>query len=87
MDDYLIILGKYTGNDVAVMIPDSITTVGERAFAGNTLIEEVVIPEGVRGLDEGCFDSCTSLSRVQMPDSLWRIGKAAFPFPHRWKSI
>ena len=45
-DDYLIILGKYKGGDAHVRIPDGITTVGERAFATNSMIEEVTIPEG-----------------------------------------
>ena len=76
--DFLTILGRYTGNDTAVAVPDGLTTIGERAFAGNTALEEVIVPEGVRSIEAGCFDSCTHLRSVRLPRTLWHIGARAF---------
>ena len=41
--DFIIELGRYTGSDARATLPDGIITVGERAFAGNSLLEEVVL--------------------------------------------
>ena len=60
-----------------VTIPDSVTRIGERAFA-STGLKEVVIPEGVTWIGEWTFYGCTSLQSVTFPENLKQIGGEAF---------
>ncbi len=43
---------------------DSVTTIGARAFANCTQLEELTIPESVTFIGEGAFDGLTSLKKV-----------------------
>lgn len=53
-----------TIDGASVMIPDSVTTLGESAFAGCTGLTGVTIPDGVTSLGSYSFSGCSSLTRV-----------------------
>jgi len=76
------ILKKYTGTDTAVVIPEGVTEIGERAFEGHWLsgnnITSVVIPEGVVRIGQYAFASCTSLKSIALPESMRHIDDMAF---------
>ena len=55
-----------------------VTSIGERAFEGNSNLWSVVIPEGVTDIGETAFLSCDSLSKVEIPNSVINIGRYAF---------
>ena len=78
MSDYLFTLSKCKSADKDALIPDWTNTVGVRAFAGKTTLESVVFEEGPRGLDEEAFASCQNLAKLELPSTLWRIGKGCF---------
>jgi hypothetical protein len=49
--------GSYT-------IPNSVTTIGERAFSGCSGLTSVTIPESVITIGDGAFYNCTGLTTV-----------------------
>ena len=59
-------------------VPDSVTTIGKRAFDHSIYLRAVVIPEGVEIIEEHAFDGCCSLQNVTLPRSLRVLGAAAF---------
>ena len=61
-----------------VVIPDSVTEIGERAFSGCSSLSSIVIPDNVTEIGEGAFDGCISLSSIVIPDSVTSISDCAF---------
>ena len=61
----------------STIIPNTVTTIGARAFEGTTL-KRIVIPEGVTLIGDGAFCDCKSLETVSLPNSLERICSIAF---------
>ena len=51
--------------------------VGWHAFKGSSL-KRVVLPEGLRRLEDGCFSDCTQLTSLTLPSTLQYIGPRAF---------
>ena len=84
----ILIDGKSATGDIT--IPSNVTTIGERAFVdvqlersdysyGNSQsITSVVIPEGVKKIEEGAFYRCDNLSNIKIPSSVTKIEADAF---------
>ena len=62
----------------SVVIPDSVTEIGEGAFSDCTSLESVEIPSSVTEIGVHAFSGCTSLSSVVIPDGVKKIGDYAF---------
>lgn len=60
-----------------LLLPQNLTYIGVEAFY-NTNITSVVIPDTVLTIDEGAFNSCSSLDEITIPDSVTYIGENAF---------
>jgi hypothetical protein len=69
-------LVKYTGNETSVTIPNSVTLIGEYAFAENQLTS-VTIPNSVIEISRYAF-SRNQLTNVIIPNSVATIGDSAF---------
>ena len=41
-----------------IVIPDSVTSIGERAFEGCKSLTDIVIPDGVTSIGESAFYGC-----------------------------
>jgi len=54
-----------------------VTTIAEDAFS-MTQITAVTIPDSVKTIGGGAFDTCTNLTNVTIPSSVIRIGQFAF---------
>ncbi|MBQ4049457.1 MAG: leucine-rich repeat protein, partial [Clostridia bacterium] len=74
--------GVFNGTGITeATIPANMTKGNEkwqRAFAGNTTITKVTIPEGIYKIPAYAFDGCTALTTVVLPSTLRVIGEGAF---------
>ncbi|MGD0744937.1 MAG: leucine-rich repeat protein [Verrucomicrobiota bacterium] len=57
-----------------VMIPDSVTNIGNAAFYSCTSLTNITIPSSVTSIGDYAFYGCTSLASVTMPNSVTNIG-------------
>ena len=64
----------------AVIIPDSVTSIGERAFAYCNSLTSVIIPDSVTSIGNSAFYNCYYLTSVIIPDSVNSIGDYAFAY-------
>ena len=48
--------------EIAVTIPDSVTSIGREAFFGCTGLTSVTIPNSVTSIGLGAFEGCTGLT-------------------------
>ena len=62
----------------SITIPDSVTSIGERAFNGCAGLTSVTISNGVTSIGERAFSGCDSLTSITIPDSVTSIGNYAF---------
>ncbi len=60
-----------------VFIPNSVTEIGARAFAGTNL-KSITVPGSVTKINEGTFESCTSLKSADIGSGVTEIGENAF---------
>ena len=60
------------------VIPNSVTRIGDRAFALCSSLTEVVIPNSVTRIGDYAFCGCRSLSNIVIPASVDSIGSDAF---------
>ena len=65
-------------NLTSLTIPDSVTTIGNRAFYYCSSLTSVTIPDSVTTIGEQAFRNCRSLTSVTIGDSLTTIGNNAF---------
>ena len=65
--------GSYT-------IPNSVTSIADRAFLYCSSLAHVTIPNSVIGIGWFAFDSCTGLTSVTIPNSVTSIGYQAFGY-------
>lgn len=61
-----------------VTLPDTVTTIGEEAFAGCYNLESVTFGKGLTLLDMGCFRDCERLDSITLPGKVEEIGRDAF---------
>ncbi len=56
----------------------SVVSISDKAFEGNTEIEYLIVPEGIKEIGASAFKDCTSLKKVVLGNSVTRIGEEAF---------
>ena len=61
-----------------VVLPDSVTSIGNYAFSGCSSLASVAIPDSVTSIGDYAFSGCSSLESVVIPDSVTSIGDWAF---------
>lgn len=63
---------------IEIYLPESVLSIGARAFAGCRSLETINFPEKVQLIGESAFRRCTHLRSVELPGLLTKIGTAAF---------
>jgi hypothetical protein len=66
--------GAFANNQViSVTIPNSVTSIGDRAFYGCASLSRVTIPKTVTSIGYGAFGGCASLNNLTIPNSVISI--------------
>ena len=71
----------------SLVIPDSVTNIGDYAFWGCKSLKSLVIPDGVTSIGDCAFYDCESLKSLVIPDSVTHIGNGAFKACSSLKSL
>lgn len=70
----LCLRGK-SGNYV---IPESVTTIGNRAFEWCVRLTDIILPDSITIIDDYAFEYCCNLKNIVIPSNVKSIGKNAF---------
>ena len=73
--EYCFALNEYL---VKVVLPDSVTTIGDGAFDQCKKLEQIHLSNSLEGMNDAIFFSCTNLLDVNIPESVSYIGYNAF---------
>ncbi|MDE5569217.1 MAG: leucine-rich repeat domain-containing protein [Ruminococcus sp.] len=78
-----VTITKYTGNELDVVIPDTIedvpvTKIGFYAFEAQFNIESVILPDTIEVICENAFMDCSSMKSINLPETLTEIERGAF---------
>ncbi len=92
-DDNMAVIGnilvKYNGYDTVINIPTNVTTIYNRAFAGNPQITDIVfnwnknedgevtVRSNIKTINAEAFDGCSSLKNIDFPDTITYVGNNA----------
>ena len=63
---------------ISVTIPESVITIGEKAFLFCTNLTTVSLSNGILSIDDYAFYGCKSLISIDIPNSVMTIGEFAF---------
>ena len=61
-----------------VVLPESLTTIGDSAFLGCTSLKSVTLPKGLKKICTNAFLDCKSLKKITIPDEIEEIEYGAF---------
>ena len=61
-----------------LVIPSTVTTIGQYAFYSCSSLNSVTISEGVKYIGTRAFASCTNLASITLPTSIMSIGGSTF---------
>ncbi|MBP3250609.1 MAG: leucine-rich repeat protein [Ruminococcus sp.] len=75
------VIGDYAFNGSSastITLPDTITSIGNWAFAGNSNLKSFTIPDSVEYVGIQAFDQCRALTEINFPDHLVKFDGQAF---------
>lgn len=71
--------GTFEGQGIEeAILTDGFEFIGEKTFADNLKLHQVVMPFSLKEIGSGAFENCVSLKAVSLPAQLERIGAGAF---------
>ena len=70
-----------------IVLPDSVTSLGDAAFQHCTALERVTLSAGLTSISPRAFFGCQALETVEIPDGVTEIGEEAFNYCPSLKSI
>ena len=77
------VIGMGTCTDTEVYIPEAydgyrVTAIGKKAFADQSQLTAIHIPNTVRTIGMRAFAGCTGITEMTIPESVWEIGTQIF---------
>ncbi|MBO7458417.1 MAG: leucine-rich repeat domain-containing protein, partial [Paludibacteraceae bacterium] len=72
------LLGCSSAATGEIIIPNSVTSIGDEAFQSCRDLTSVIIPNSVTSIGDKAFQSCWSLTSMTIPNSVTSIGDKAF---------
>ncbi len=72
---------------VTLVMPDTVTSIGEHAFAGCTNLESITFSNALTNIGLGAFMNCSSLRNVKIPSSVKTISESAFQYCSRLETV
>lgn len=76
--DYAFADSPLMGDQGVVILPSTVTAIGEQAFKGCKNITKINIPGGVEVISSGAFRECSALVEVTIGEGVKTISSAAF---------
>jgi len=73
--NYLYLNGELV---TSLLIPDSVTSIGDYTFYSCSSLESITIPDSITTIGEEAFYYCIGLTSITIPDSVTEIGDYAF---------
>ena len=61
-----------------LVIPNSVTSIGDQTCYGCSRLTSISIPNSVTSIGESAFSSCKNLTSITIPNSVTSIGESAF---------
>lgn len=61
-----------------VIVPDTVTAIGEGAFESCKNLESIVLSKRLQEIYRGAFHNCTKLKSIVLPNTMRKIGISAF---------
>lgn len=73
----------YLGTDTAIVVPDTIAgtpvvAIAENAFANNTSMTAIVLPESLTAVGASAFKGCTALATMTLPGGMTVVEESTF---------
>ena len=83
VEDGEVIIINFKSDDTTVTVPDEIdnlpvTTIDSGAFASETKIKKITLPDTITTIGYHAFNYCTALESINIPSSVTTIEDAAF---------
>ena len=72
---------------ISIILPDSVTSIGNSAFYDCDSLTSITIPDSVTNIGEQAFRGCSSLTSIAIPDSVTNISEQAFYYCDSLTSI
>ena len=70
-----------------VVVPDTVTTIGQGAFENCKNLESIVLPKKLQEIYREAFQGCVKLKSIVLPNTIKKIGISAFEGCHSLSSV
>ena len=71
--------GKNTNTTLQeVILPEGITSIGQKAFIGCQKLTSIQLPETVKEIGNQAFSQCNILTKINIPEGVTKIGESTF---------
>ncbi|MBO5209551.1 MAG: leucine-rich repeat domain-containing protein [Lachnospiraceae bacterium] len=87
-----VIVTGYRGKDISVTVPTevenkAVTIIGKKAFLGCKDLQELILPETIKEIQEWAFACCSHLEKITLPRKKIIIGQGILKDCHKLQQI